>query len=112
MMDTRQIRNLVEFQIGDEWSTTNHHGVDLRKSLVKPQKVTVIERFVRDGIVSDQLVEVWLVLIEEHDKRTGYRIVCKDDEPIFGLASEGFPHDKHSVMCGWYGDFMTAFLAM
>ena len=38
--------------------------------------------------------------------------MMKEDEPVFGLASVGFPNDDHLVLCGWYGDFMTTFRGM
>ena len=33
----------------------------------------------------------------------------KENEQVFGLASEGFPEDEHLVLCGWYGYFMKTF---
>ena len=111
-MNAQQVRKLIDSQIGDAWATTNHHGVDLRRALVTPQKITVNERTVRDGTVRDRLLNVWLVLVEKPETPTGYRIVLKDDEPLFGLASEGFPKDEHLVLCGWYGDFLSTFQAM
>jgi hypothetical protein len=112
LMDAKYVRNLVERQIDGAWDTTNHHGVDLRKALVSPQRITVIERLVRRGATRDRLVEVWLVLVEAPASGTGYRIVVALDGRMFGLASEGFPSDEHLVLCGWYGDFMTAFRGM
>ncbi len=112
MMDAGQIRELVRSQIGDAWNTSNHHGVDLRKALVTPRPVTVIERLVRNGETQDRLVEVWLVLVENPESGDGYRIVAAKDGSMFGLASKGLSADEHLVLCGWYGDFMTTFLAM
>jgi hypothetical protein len=111
-MDAKYVRNLVERQIDGAWDITNHHGVDLRQALVPPQRITVIERLVRRGVTKDRLVEVWLVLVEARASRAGYRIVVGLDGSIFGLGSEGFPSDEHLVLCGWYGDFMTAFHGM
>ena len=111
-MQPRDVRNLVETEIGDGWTVTNLHHVDLRRALVQPRRITVIERTIRNGKVQDRLVAVWLVLVERADPEDGYRIVMKEDEPVFGLASEGFPEDEHLVLCGWYGDFMTTFRGM
>jgi hypothetical protein len=108
LMDAKYVRNLVERQIDGAWDTINHHGVDLRKALVPPQRITVIERLVRRGVTQDRLVEVWLVLVEASASGAGYRIVVALDGSMFGVASEGFPSDEHLVLCGWYGDFMTA----
>lgn len=111
-MNARQVSQFVESQIGDAWATTNHHHVDLRRALVTPQKITVIERNVHNGSVCDQWVDVWLVLVEKPETGTGYGIVLKDGELTFGLVSEGFPNDRHLVLSGWYGDFMSAFQGM
>jgi hypothetical protein len=111
-MNAYQVRELVEAQIGDGWATTNHHGVDLRSALVTPEKIKVIERSVRSGKLRDRLVEVWLVLVEKTDAGTGYKIVFREQEAMFGLASEGFPKDEYLVLCGWYGDFMSTFQGM
>ena len=111
-MQPLDVRKLVEDAIGDDWATTNHHQVDLRRALVSPSKITVIERTVRNGKLRDRTVAVWLVLVELAEQEKGYRIVMKENEPVFGLASEGFPEDEHLVLCGWHGDFMTTFNGM
>src|SRR2546430_5326263 len=111
-MNAEQINELVRSQIGDAWDTTNAHGVDLREALVPPKRITVIERLVRNGKIHDRLVDVWLVLIEQQKSASGYRIVASLDGSTFGLASEGFPSDRHFVLCGWDGDVFTTFEAM
>ena len=112
-MNGQQVRELVENAIGDDWTETNLHHVDLRQALVQPRRVKLIERSVEKGRLRDRVVEAWLVLEEKRaDALDGYRIVMKENEPVFGLASQGFPEDEHLVLCGWYGDFMTAFRCM
>ena len=111
-MDSRDVWKLVENEVRDDWTVTNHHHVDLRRALVPPCKITVIERSLRNGKLQDQPLGVWLVLVERPETEEGYRIVMKEDEPVFGLASEGFPEDEHLILCGWYGDFMTTFRGM
>ena len=111
-MQPCDVRKLVEGAIGDDWAMTNHHKVDLRRAWVQPRKITVIERTVRNGKLRDRTVAVWLVLIERAGQEEGYRIVIKENEPVFGLASEGFPEDEHLILCGWYGDFLTTFQGM
>jgi hypothetical protein len=111
-MQPRDVRKLVEDAIGDNWAVTNLHHVDLRRALVRPSKIAVIERTVRNGKLRNRTLAVWLVLVEHADQEEGYRIVMKGNEPVFGLASKGFPEDEHLVLCGWYGDFMTTFQSM
>jgi hypothetical protein len=111
-MNALCIQNVVHSQIGNAWDETNGHGVDLRQSMVTPTLISIIERQVRNGRIEDKIIKAWLVLIEEPKTQVGYRIVASSEGETFGLASEGFPGDKHLVLCGWYGDFMTAFRGM
>jgi hypothetical protein len=112
-MDSREVRKLVEDQIGNDWAVTNGQNVDLRRALIVPRQITVIDRQVKNGRVKDRLVSVWLVLLERRkDNLEGYRIVMREDEPVFGLASVGYPEDEHLILCGWYGDFLTALQGM
>ena len=111
-MTPDEMASRVRSEIGDSWDTTNLHGVDLRKALVRPRRINVIERFVEDGKTRDEIAEAWLVLVENATAGGGYRIVARLDGSQFGLASEGWPSDQHLVMCGWYGDFMTTFQGM
>lgn len=109
-MNPDQVRRLIETQVGDDWEISNHHHVDLRRALITPRRIGGIVPTVRDGEVAYQKCSVWLVLLEEAED--GYRIVMKEDEPVFGLACKGFPTDDSLVVIGWYGDFVTTFLAM
>jgi hypothetical protein len=111
-MNGRQIQEIVHREIGDAWDTSNLHGVNLREALVFPEPITVIERSVQAGNLVDRLVDAWIVLVEEAGTESGYRIVAARDGSVFGLANEGFPTDKHLVLVGWYGDFLTTFRAM
>jgi hypothetical protein len=111
-MNAESIKHIVESQIKDEWGATNWHSVDLRRSMVAPTRITVIERNVRNGSVVDSPMDVWLVLVEHPETGSGYRIVASSDGSHFGLATKGFPEDKHLILCGWHGDFMTTFRGM
>ncbi len=67
-------------------------------------------RTVRDGRVVDKEQFVWLVGREPVED--GYKIVMREDGLQFGLASSGFPGDKHPILAGWYGGLVSAFLSM
>jgi hypothetical protein len=110
-MTSEEVASYVKSQIGDHWAESNHHGVNLRKSLVMPRKVQMINRIVKDGAIKDSIVEVWIVL-EEHPGEDGYTIFFDEDDHDFGLASKGFPADQHLVICGYYGDFWTTLKGM
>jgi hypothetical protein len=107
-----QIQQLVLSEIGDAWDTMNSHGVDLRKSLVRPHQEQIIERLVFNGKTKDRLIDAWIVLFEDPEMRAGYRIVASRDGSKFGIASEGFATDEHLVLCGWYGSFLSTFRSM
>jgi len=53
---------------------------------------------------------VWVV--GQENSSNGYKIIMRDDGEQFGLASVGFPNDKHLILDGWYGSLLSAFLAM
>lgn len=84
----------------------------LRQSLVEPRRTNVINRTVREGELRDSIASAWLVFEEDPVSGSGYKIVFDDEDGAFGLATRGFPQDAHLVMCGWYGDLLTAFVAM
>ncbi len=109
-MTVEQVEELVRAQVGDNWNYMNDHRISLKQALVSPQKMPVIVRAVRNDRVKDELQEVWLIGQEESSD--GYRIVMREDGLQFGLASKGFPTDKHLVLTGWYGGLKSAFLSM
>jgi len=67
-------------------------------------------RHVIEGNIEDEVISAWLV--GQEDSNGGYKIVMRDDGLQFGLASNGFPSDKHPILCGWYGNLHSAFAAM
>jgi len=110
-MKSRDVRKIVVDQIADRWDETNLHGVDLRSSLVTPSRTTMILRLVKNGNIKDSTVDVWTVLRELADG-DGYTIFYDDGCDKFGLATKGFPDDRHPVICGYYGDFWNTFQGM
>ena len=89
----------------------NGHGISLRQALISPQKVTVIVRDVKQGKpIKDKEEEVWL--LGRENAGDGYRMVMREKDSQFGLASPGLAHDKHLILTGWYGSLKSAFLSM
>jgi hypothetical protein len=109
-MTTADVRNVLRAQLLNDPKVANDHGITLDDALVPPQRISIIERTVQKGQLSDKLVTVWLVGQERLG--TGYRIVMREDGSVFGLASTGFPADRHLVLVGWYGDLISAFINM
>jgi hypothetical protein len=60
--------------------------------------------------LKDRIQDVWLV--GKENANDGYRIVVREEDSQFGLASPGFGNDKHLILTGWYGSLKAAFLAM
>ena len=88
----------------------NDHRISLRDALVFPERLTVIVRTVKKGKVSDDEEDVWLVGREKEGD--GYRIVMRERDCQFGLASKSFLQDRQLVLAGWYGTLKSAFLGM
>jgi hypothetical protein len=91
-------------------STTNEHRITLANALVPPKALTVIWRTTKNGRLRDEELQVWLV--GQESSPDGYKIIVRDDGQQFGLASSGFPSDKHLILVGWYGSLLSAFMAM
>jgi hypothetical protein len=111
-MTDKEVAGIVRQQIGDNWSQPNRHEVNLARSLVSPTTIHVIARHVEDGRVRDEVIRVWLVFEERIVERNGYKIVFDENARRFGLVSPESPSDAAPILCGWYGDFMTTFVAM
>jgi hypothetical protein len=109
-MTFEEVRSLVRAQSAENLSVTNAHRIKLEQAIISPQKVPLTFRTVVDGRVKDETLNVWLV--GQEGTPGGYKIVIREDGKQFGLASVGFPHDKHLILVGWYGSLLSAFLAM
>lgn len=111
-MNSADLRKAIESQINGRWDMTNAHRVDLRTALCEPKlvKAIVLERM--DNKPAEVMADVWIVLVERHEEKTGYFIVAKSDGSKFGLAIEDIRNDKRFTVIGWYGDFLQTFEAM
>ncbi len=108
-MTVEEVSEVVQSQARDALDLVNH-SISLKDALIRPQKITVIFRDVKAGKLNDCEADVWLVGRE--NAGDGYKIVMRERGRQFGLASTGFPHDKHLVLTGWYGSLRSAFLGM
>jgi hypothetical protein len=110
-MTLDEVRSLVRVQSVGSLSTINDHRTTLGDALVPPKALTVILRSTDSGLLKDEELHVWLVG-QENSSPDGYKIILRDDGKQFGLASSGFPSDKHLILVGWYGSLLSAFIAM
>jgi hypothetical protein len=105
-----EVQSLVGTQSAGILTVTNDHGIKLEQTIISPQRISVIGRKVESGRLNDEILDVWLV--GQEDSTNGYKIIMRGDGKQFGLASSGFPNDRHLVLVGWYGSLLSAFLAM
>ena len=77
----------------------NPHGLDLRRCLAEPTRVTCT-----DGFEKGRQFDAWLVLEERPDGDNGYRIIFEEESGKFGLAV-GPREDL--VFIGFSGLFLT-----
>jgi len=110
-MTIEEVGAIVFEQSTGSLTVTNDPRMNLEQALVPPERISVISRHVKDGRVRDKEIFVWLVG-KEKNRTDGYKIVMREDGLQFGLASNGFPHDRYPVLAGWYGGLVSAFLSM
>jgi hypothetical protein len=109
-MTIDEVQSLVRVQSAENLTDRNDHRITLKQALIPPQRISVIWRNVENGRLKDEILNAWLV--GQENLADGYKIIMRDDGKQFGLASCGFPNDKHLVLDGWYGSLLSAFLAM
>ncbi len=109
-MNATDVAKLVREQIADRWDDTNSHRVNLRGDLVKPFLARAVLHRIQKGKQIETPVEVWIVLAEDHED--GYLIFYDESRNAFGLASRGITSNEPFSICGYYGDFWSAFVGM
>jgi hypothetical protein len=110
-MTVEEVQEIVRLEIGDDLACSNAHRITLRQALVSPRRIAIIVRMVKNGRpLEDERQVVWLV--GQENAEAGYRIVMRERDHQFGLASPGFAEDKHPILTGWYGGLKSAFLSM
>lgn len=103
-MSPAEVSRIIADEIGTDWGRSNLHGVDLRASLLPPHRRSFSD-------AHDKTTrEMWLVLEEKPQERSGYKIVFDETERQFGLAIPG--KNGADVFLGFYGTFLDTFNAM
>ena len=72
--------------------------------------VTSIKQIYEDSFNQNETLELWLVLEEIPEDKTGYKVVFDEKSCIFGLATSGF-HEL-DVFLGFYGTFLNTLEGM
>lgn len=109
-MTVEEVQAYVLLQCTGNLTVKNEHRIGLEQAMIRPHQTLVTWRMVNNGRFKDTELSVWVVAQEESPD--GYKIIMRDDGEQFGLASPGFPNDKHLALVGWYGSLLSAFLAM
>ncbi|MGI9105072.1 MAG: hypothetical protein ACR2G4_02360 [Pyrinomonadaceae bacterium] len=104
-MTESEVSEIIEREINGNWSLSNAHGVDLKRCLIAPAKQIYEDSF-RDG----ETLELWLVLEEAPEDKSGYKIVFDEKSGLFRLAIIGF--HQRDVFIGFYGTFLETLEGM
>jgi hypothetical protein len=104
-MEASEVSEIIEREVNGNWSLSNAHGVDLKRCLVPPVKKTYEDSF-KEGVT----IELWLVLEEIPEDKSGYKIVYDENSAMFGLAINGA--HAHDVFIGFYGTFLETLEGM
>ncbi|MGH7254154.1 MAG: hypothetical protein ACREI3_00125 [Nitrospirales bacterium] len=97
-MTPEEITRLVDGEIAANPSHGSPPGLDLRRSLVTPRKLTY-----EDGFLEGRTRELRLVLDEHPDADAGYQIVFDERSWQFGLAAKD---TGARVFIGYHGTFL------
>ena len=108
-MDPKTIKYKIEKEIGDRWSETNWHGLDLKKCLVEPRLVSVRNTFPVYR-PKPRILNLWLVLEEFPERKKGYLILFNHDRDVFGLGK--WSEEDEIYLVGYYGSFWSTFMGM
>ncbi len=100
-MKPKEISQMIEREIGGDWSITNWHSCDLKKCLVRPKK-----RKIHFG---DDIKEVWIVLEENPETFDGFKMFFDEENNKFGLVEHSEPF---GYACNLHDTFLAAFESM
>ena len=106
-MTADEVRAIIAGEIGAASSLPNSHGIDLKRCLVIPRRVSCRNSF---SVLNDgKPIPLWIVLEERPGSPEGYLIVFDDRRRVFGLADwDGIT----PVFLGFYGTFLNALQGM
>ena len=105
-----EVRKRVEDEIGDDWTQSNLHGVDLQRCLLRDPVLTTYVNSHYDFAKpedkdNEPQSQLWLVLEEDPVTKKGYQIVYEERTDKFGLAIG-------STFLGLCGNFIETLMGM
>jgi hypothetical protein len=103
-MTSREVRDLVEREIGDSWDRSNLHGIDLRTCLLEPRLTECLDP------ATGSRVALWIVLSEVPGSDSCYGVAFDEQSSEFGLVV--FDPGAPPVLVGIHGGFLQAMEAM
>lgn len=109
-MTSTDVANLVRQQVENRRNEGYPHGVTFDRCLVPPTFIIAMES-VPGNAAEETPVLLWVVLEEDPDNRTGYKVVFDESHGGFGLALSR-PHGLCPFYLGIYGSFLDALEAM
>src|SRR6476659_10243453 len=94
-MGPKDIVQMIEKEIGDDWSFSNAHQCNLRKCLVRPKRRKSVPF---DGAARD----MYVVLEENPETHEGCNVIFDDASGRFGL---GQLTNSHNFVLGFHDSF-------
>ena len=110
-MTSSEVLERILREIDGNWSISNHHGVDLKESLLPTPVKTAFQDLSGPHADPSKVVDLWLVLEEIPNDGSGYKIVFDEERGKFGLATSD-ANNRLPAYLGPYGSFLDALASM
>ena len=105
-MTSDEVKQVVVAEIGDDWDRSNAHGIGFDRCLIPPHKT-----FFSSPLNPNEQTELWIVLEEDPETCSGYKIVFDEVSHSFGLAIIEAVTERR-IFLGIYGSFLETVDAM
>lgn len=103
-MKPKEISQMIEKEINNDWSISNAHGCKLKKCLIRPKRRT-LNFFI-------EIRDAWIVLEEDPINLDKFMIYFDDKTNKFGLAERSESSEYYGFVCNSYDSFIQAFKSM
>lgn len=110
-MTSIEVLDIVLREIDGNWSISNAHGVDLKRCLLPKPVMSLFQDMSGRNPDPSRTINLWLVLEEDPDTRSGYKIVYDEQKNMFGLAIKD-QVENIPIYLGVYGSFLNTLEGM